>query len=210
MASQGKYTKKVTPVKRVKRHVRRRWSWFTRLSRKKKIIVLATPIVAFLVLTPLFTYLYYAHDISDQERLMNRNNTGIVLTDQNGEVFYRTGRAQHRDLVPLDQIADSTKAALLSSEDKDFYKHGGFSIGSILKALYGNIVSGDATAYGGSTLTQQLAKNTLLSNNQTFLRKYQELAVSVAIEQQYSKDQILDMYLNSAYFGENAFGIEDN
>lgn len=209
MVRQGRYTKRVTPVVRAKRHVRRHWRWFSKLSRKKKILLIATPIVAFLVLTPVLTYVYYAHDISDQERLMNRNNTGIVLMDKNKNAFYTVGRAQHRQLVPLTGIADNMQKALLASEDKDFYKHGGFSFTSILKAVYGNLVTGDSTAYGGSTLTQQLAKNTLLTNNQTFLRKYQELAVSVAIEQQYSKDQILDMYLNSVYFGENAFGIED-
>jgi penicillin-binding protein 1A len=140
---------------------------------------------------------------------MNRNNTGIVLLDKNDEKFYSLGRAEKREIVPLDQIADNTKEALLASEDKDFYNHGGFSFTSIAKALYANVLARDATGYGGSTLTQQLAKNTLLTANQTFLRKYQELAISIAIEQQYSKDEILDMYLNSVYFGENAFGIED-
>jgi 1A family penicillin-binding protein len=209
MARKGKYTKKVTLATHAKRHVRRHWSWFSRLSRKKKIAVIAAPFIAFLVLTPLLTYAYFAHDISDEERLMNRNNTGIVLLDKNGTPFYNVGRAEHRKIVPLKDIATNTQKALLASEDKDFYKHGGFSPGSILRALYGDIISGSATAYGGSTLTQQLAKNTLLTNSQTFLRKYQELAVSIAIEQQYSKDQILDMYLNSVYFGDNAFGIED-
>lgn len=78
----------------------------------------------------------------------------------------------------------------------------------IMRAVFGTITNRPQYG-GGSTLTQQLAKNTLLTADQTFLRKYQELAISIAIEQQYSKDQILDMYLNSAYFGENAFGIED-
>jgi 1A family penicillin-binding protein len=209
MIRQGKYTKKVSLITRVKRQAKRHWRWFRDLSKLKKTAVIATPIIAFLVLTPLLTYIYYAHDISDQERLMNRNNTGLVLTDKSGQVIYSIGRAQHRNLVPLTDISDSMKQALLASEDKDFYKHGGFSFTSILKAIYNNVMSRDATGYGGSTLTQQLAKNTLLSANQTFLRKYQELAVSVAIEQKYSKDQILDMYLNSVYFGENAFGIED-
>jgi 1A family penicillin-binding protein len=209
MYRQGKYTKKVTTVDKVKRRTKRHWLWFTQLSRKKKIAVIAVPILAFLILTPLLTYMYYANDISDQERLMNRNNTGVALLDKNNEVFYSIGRAKPHELTPLDQISDTTKKALLASEDKDFYNHAGFSVISIMKALYSNIASRDATGYGGSTLTQQLAKNTLLTANQTFLRKYQELAISVAIEQQYSKDQILDMYLNSVYFGENAFGIKD-
>ncbi|MDB5167841.1 MAG: putative Peptidoglycan glycosyltransferase [Candidatus Saccharibacteria bacterium] len=209
MQRQGKYTKKVSATERVKRRTKRRWLWFTGLTRKQKIVLIAGPILAFLILVPLITYLYYANDISDQERLMNRNNTGVALLDKNGEVFYSIGRAKPQQLLPLDQISDTTKQALLAAEDKDFYNHSGFSVLSIIKAMYANVAARDATGYGGSTLTQQLAKNTLLTANQTFLRKYQELAISVAIEQQYTKDEILNMYLNSVYFGENAFGIQD-
>ncbi len=209
MIRQGRYTKKVSWPRRAKRQLKRRWKWFAGLSKTKKALLISAPIVAFLIITPVATYAYYANDISNQERLMNRNNTGIVLTDKDGKVFYSIGRAQHRTITPLTQISPTMQHALLASEDKDFYKHGGFSPLSILRALYDNVLSHDLTGYGGSTLTQQLAKNTLLTNNQTVLRKYQELAVSIAIEQKYSKDQILDMYLNSVYYGENAFGIED-
>ena len=184
-----------------------RWVWFKNLSKPKKALVIGTPILAFLILTPIFTYIYYANAISDPDRLMNYNNTGVVLLDKNNQVFYSFGTADRGERLGLDQISDYTEKALISSEDKNFYKHGGFSLFSILGALYANILSGDATGYGGSTLTQQLAKNTLLSSNQTILRKYQELTVSIAIEQKYSKDESLDLYLNSVYYGEGAFGI---
>ena len=184
-----------------------RWRWFKKLSKPKKALLIGTPILAFLILTPLFTYLYYANAISDPDRLMNYNNTGVVLLDKNNQVFYSFGTADRGERLGLNDISDTVKKALISSEDKNFYKHGGFSLISIVGALYANILSGDATGYGGSTLTQQLAKNTLLSSNQTFLRKYQELTVSIAIEQKYSKDDILDLYLNSVYYGEGAFGI---
>lgn len=209
MVRQGKYTKKVSPARKAKRGARRQWRWFKDLSRRKKILLILGPILAFLVLTPIFTYLYYANDISDPERLMNRNNTGIELLDKDGKVFYSTGRAERRVIVPLDKIAPSTKDALIASEDKDFYQHPGFSAVSILGALYANITTGDATGYGGSTLTQQLAKTTLLSSDKTFLRKYKEIAVAVAIERRYSKDEILDMYLNTAFFGGDIFGIDE-
>lgn len=204
MIRQGKYTRKVTKVRQARRTSRRGWRWFRKLSKPKKIFVIAGPLLAFLVLTPLLTYLYYANDISNQERLMNRNNTGIVLTDRNGEAFYTLGRAAHRQLVPLDGMSKNIKDAVIASEDKDFYKHEGFSITGIGRAIFTGGGAG-----GGSTLTQQLAKNTLLTDQKTFLRKYQELFIAVAIEQQYNKDQILEMYLNSVYYGENAFGIED-
>jgi len=184
-----------------------RWIWFKNLSKFKKALVIATPILAFLILTPIITYIYYANAISDPDRLMNYNNTGVVLLDKNGDPFYSFGTADRGERLPLDQISDYAEKALISSEDKNFYEHGGFSIVSIIGALYANILSGDATGYGGSTLTQQLAKNTLLSEKQTLLRKYQELTISLAIEQRYSKDEILDLYLNSVYYGEGAFGI---
>lgn len=204
MIRQGKYTKRVGKVRQAKRSSRRGWRWFRNLSRTKKFFVIAGPLLAFLILTPLFTYVYYANDISNQERLMNRNNTGISLTDLNGKEFYTIGRAAHRQLVPLSEISKTTKDALIAAEDKDFYNHEGFSVTGIARA----VLSGGG-AGGGSTLTQQLAKNTLLTDQQTFLRKYQELFIAVAIEQQYNKDQILEMYLNSVFYGENSFGIED-
>lgn len=209
MARQGKYTKKKTRSTQSTWFLKRRWRWFKGLSRPKKALVLGGPLLAFLIVTPIFTYIYYYNDIANQERLMNRNNTGIVLTDKEDKTFYSIGRAEHRDIVPLDKISDVTEQAVIASEDKDFYDHAGFSIFSIFRSIYSNILAGSATSYGGSTLTQQLAKNTLLSSNKTFLRKYQELTVATAIEQRYSKDEILDMYLNSVYFGNNSFGIED-
>lgn len=184
-----------------------RWRWFKKLSKPKKALVIGLPILAFLILTPIITYIYYANSISDPDRLMNYNNTGVVLLDKDGETFYSFGTAERGERLQLAQISDFTEKALISSEDKNFYKHAGFSPVSIIGALFANLKSGDATGYGGSTLTQQLAKNTLLSNNQTILRKYQELTIALAIEQNYSKDEILDLYLNSVYYGEGAFGI---
>lgn len=200
----GRYTNLAAakPVKRAARKKPGRFTWFRNLSVKKKIAVIAAPILAFLILTPVLTYFIYARDINNQERLMNRNNTGIVLTDKDGKAFYSIGKAAHRNMVPLSEISDDMEHALLASEDKDFYKHGGFSIFSIFRAAFTRVG-------GGSTITQQLAKNTVLSDQRSFLRKYQELFVAIAIEQNYTKDQILEMYLNSVYYGENAFGIEE-
>ncbi len=209
MARQGIYSKKKSRVDRLRWAVKRRWRWFKKLSKPKKALLLGGPVLAILVITPFFTYLFYYNDIADKDRLMNRNNTGIVLKDKNDKVFYSLGSAEHRDNLELDQISDVTEKALISSEDKDFYNHSGFSIIRIAGSMYANVLAGDATAYGGSTLTQQLAKNTLLSTEKSFLRKYQELTIAMAIEQRYSKDEILAMYLNSVYYGNNSFGIEE-
>lgn len=208
MARQGKYTKRPSLLKRLRTTIHRRWIWFKGLTRKQKIALIAGPILAFLILVPILTYTYFANIISDPERLMNNNRTGIVLEDRNGETIYSFGRAEKSDLIGLDQIADQAEKALISTEDKNFYDHSGFSLFSIIGALIANFSAGDPTAYGGSTLTQQLVGSLLFTDSQNYLEKYQELFLSVAIEQRYSKDEILTFYLNSAYFGEGAFGIK--
>lgn len=185
------------------------WSSWKALSWWKKALIIIGPPLIILIIAAGATYAYYANDIADKDRLLNRNNSGIVLTDVHGEVLYSTGRAEERVIVPLKDIPDTVKNALIASEDKDFYDHGGFNLFSIVRALWTNVISGDGKAYGGSTLTQQLAKSTVLSEEKTYLRKFQELAISIAIEQRYSKDEILEMYLNTAYYGEGAFGIEE-
>ena len=198
----GRYTKPVPKTKSFKQSLRRKYIWFKKLPRWKKLLVVFGPIVLALIIIPVVTYLYLVGDIKDQERLMNRNNTGIVFKDIKGEAFYSIGKAETSDLVKLDDISDDLEKALIASEDKDFYEHRGFNILSIGRAAI--------TGYGGgSTISQQLAKNTLLSSDRNLLRKYQELFMSIAIEQNYSKDQILEMYLNSVFYGENSFGIKD-
>lgn len=203
----GKYTKK-NNIRSARFATNKYVLWFKNLKWWQKTALILGPILAILVIIPLITYAYFARDIADKERLMNRNNTGVVLFDKNGEVIYQRGRAKHRDIVPLAEISPHLKQALLASEDKNFYNHSGISLTSMLGALYANITTGGKN-FGGSTLTQQLAKNTLLTNQKSYLRKYQELSVAIAIERTYSKNEILEMYLNSVYYGENAFGIGD-
>lgn len=209
MNRQGRYTKKVNRLQRSKYRVKRRFRWFHELNWKQKTMVIGLPILIFLIVVPVITYLMLARDISDPERLMNRSNTGIELVDMSGETFYSSGTSRALKRLKLNEIAKTTQDALISSEDKDFYKHSGVSLKGLLAALYANVASRDATAYGGSTITQQLVKKKLLSDNKTFFRKYQEVVMAIAVDRQYSKDEILDMYLNSVYFGEGAFGIDE-
>jgi 1A family penicillin-binding protein len=206
MKRQGRYTKRQSSLTRGRAFIKRNWRAFKKMSRRKKILVVATPIVAFLVLTPIITYLVLLRDISDPERLMNRNNTGVQFVDKNDQVFFSTGSNKALKRLKLEEISDYTEKALIASEDKEFYEHEGFSIKGILGAVYNHLTG---AAGGGSTLTQQLVKNTLLSTDQSFLRKYQELFMAIAVEQQYTKDEILDMYLNSVHYGEGAFGIDE-
>lgn len=181
---------------------------FSRLSRKRKLFLLGWSGGSVLVLLTLFTTVYFANTLGSKDRIMNRNKTGVTLVDQNNTEFYTFYNAHSSTYVPLANISPNVKQAALSSEDKDFYKHAGFSPLGIGNALWQNVRPGGLDN-GGSTITQQLVKTALLSEERSYVRKYQELVLSVEIERRYSKDEILEMYLNSVYFGEGAFGIED-
>jgi 1A family penicillin-binding protein len=109
----------------------------------------------------------------------------------------------------LSAISDQLEHAVIANEDHDFYSHGAISFKGIAAAAYADLVNNSATKYGGSTLTQQLVKNKLLTSKKNFFRKYQEISMAVAVEKHYTKQEILDMYLNSVYFGEGSFGVSD-
>lgn len=184
-----------------------KWHRFKEIPLWKKTLIIGGPLIAVTLVVPLAMYLYFSWTMGDMEQLMNRNNTGIVLKDIRGEAFYSTGTAEHRELVPLESIADTVEQAVVASEDRNFYEHSGISFLSTIRAVYGYVLAGGGE-FGGSTLTQQLAKMTMLSTDRGFIRQYQAFSVAIAIEQRYEKDEILMMYLNAAYFGNNSFGIE--
>ena len=108
--------------------------------------------------------------------------------------------------VKLADIPKNMQNALIAIEDHKFYEHDGISTTSILRAILANVSEGEV-AQGGSTLTQQFVKNTFLTHEQTMERKIEEAILSVVLEDKYSKDEILEMYLNTTYFGAGATGI---
>lgn len=112
---------------------------------------------------------------------------------------------QRRLYLPIQAVPDRVKAAFLSAEDKNFYKHPGIDIQSLFRAVINNLQSG--SRQGASTITQQVAKNFLLSKDQTYERKIKEAILSFRIEQAFSKDRILELYLNEIFFGMNAYGV---
>lgn len=116
---------------------------------------------------------------------------------------------QKGSYVTLEEISDSMLTALVATEDKRFYDHNGFDTVGIGRALTRLLINRDTSGGGGSTITQQLAKNAFLTLDQTFQRKFKELFLALEIEKAYEKDQILEMYLNNAYFGNGVWGIED-
>lgn len=175
---------------------------------RRELFLALIAVMGLILFIPVFTYAYFAKDLKSPEGIMNRNNTGVVLFDRNNEIFFKFYEGKYERFVPLSDIPPRMQQALIVAEDKNYYDHPGFSVKSILAAFVANIKKGDI-AYGGSTITQQLVKTTLLASQKSFLRKYQELVLAEEIERKYTKDEILTMYFNSVYFGEGAFGIEE-
>lgn len=128
------------------------------------------------------------------------------ILDRNGNLLYEIYSDQNRTPIKLQEIPPFVRQATIAIEDKDFYKHGGFDIKGILRAVY-NIVF-KKNLQGGSTITQQLVKTTLLTPERTLKRKIREAVLSWATEIIYSKDEILEMYLNHVPYGGTAYGIE--
>lgn len=114
---------------------------------------------------------------------------------------------ENRTIVPISSIPENLKLAIIAIEDAKFYEHKGIDISGIIRAFYKNI-RGQKIIEGGSTITQQLARNLFLSHRRTFARKIKEILISFQMERKYSKDEILELYLNQIYFGEGAYGVE--
>ncbi len=135
--------------------------------------------------------------------------------DQSTKIYDRTGqvllydynRDAKRDIVPLTAISPHTINATLAIEDSSFYEHGGIRITSILRAILVDVLGG-TLSQGGSTITQQVVKNELLTHQKSVIRKINEWMLAIKMEQVYSKDQILETYLNSIPYGGTLYGIE--
>jgi membrane peptidoglycan carboxypeptidase len=124
-----------------------------------------------------------------------------------GSVIARIHLDEDRDVVRLRNIAPVAVDAVLAIEDDRFYQHGALDIPSVFRAVVANLIAGEITQ-GGSTITQQLVKNVLIdAPQQTFARKFQEAALAIRLERRYSKDEILEMYLNEVYLGNGIYGL---
>jgi len=121
-----------------------------------------------------------------------------------GELMAEFAR-ERRLFLPIQAIPDRVKAAFISAEDKNFYSHPGVDVTGLARAVVTNLQTG--SRQGASTITQQVAKNFLLTNDQTYERKVKEAILSFRIEKAYSKDRILELYLNEIFFGQNAYGV---
>ena len=117
-------------------------------------------------------------------------------------------KVDRKQFVSSKDIPDMMKKAIVATEDRRFYDHGALDLVSVTRALVTNYMAGQ-TLEGGSTIAQQTVKNIFLSQDRTLARKIEELALAVRLEKNYTKDEILELYLNTIYFGHGAYGIKD-
>jgi 1A family penicillin-binding protein len=159
-----------------------------------------------LVFVPAFSY-QWLKSLPNPDLLSRRDlEVSTKIYDRNGTLLYEIYADQNRTPMVLSDIPPVVREATISIEDKDFYHHQGFSVTGILRAAKETLL--DHHLQGGSTITQQLIKSALLSPEVTITRKVKEIILAFWAEQMYSKDQILEMYLNQVPYGGTAWGIE--
>lgn len=170
-------------------------------------------IVVFLSLFLLMSiHLTFVAKTSDVKNLQNRLSRPTMIYDNKkqsaGSLYSQKGT-----YVKLNNISSSVPDAVLSTEDRNFYHEHGFSVKGLGRAAFllvkNKVLHRDYISGGGSTLTQQLVKNAFLTQQQTFSRKAREIFIAIEVENQYSKNEILTMYLNNAYFGHGVWGVQD-
>lgn len=162
-----------------------------------------------LILFIIAIFIFFSKD------LPSANSVDAKLIAQSTKIYDRSGQhllydvhgEEKRTIIPFNQIPDNIKYATIALEDQTFYSHHGIDPKSILRSIFKDIIKGGA-AQGGSTITQQFIKKSLLTDEKTITRKIKELILSIELEQKYSKDDILAMYLNQIPYGSSAYGIE--
>jgi membrane peptidoglycan carboxypeptidase len=147
---------------------------------------------------------YAATPIPDANSLTSAQNTIVYYSDGKTEIG-RIG-PQNRSIVPLSRVSLAARTAVLAAENRDFYSDPGVSLSGTARALLANLRGGELQ--GGSTITQQYVKNVYLTQERTYTRKLKEVLISVKVGKERSKNQILEGYLNTIYFGRGAYGIE--
>ncbi|MFT8392305.1 MAG: biosynthetic peptidoglycan transglycosylase, partial [Sporolactobacillus sp.] len=143
------------------------------------------------------------HYVDDQKMVLSRTSTVVDLQGHEISRLY----AENRDPVALNKVPKHVQDAFIATEDVRFYKHSGIDIRGTARALVTDILSRQKEE-GGSTITQQLARNAYLSDQKTWFRKIKEAAIAIDLERRYSKKEILSMYLNQLYFGHGIYGIQ--
>lgn len=163
-------------------------------------------LIGMIVLT-VFAFIIFAKDLPSPNKLTTRDaSLSTKIYDRNNKLLYDIYGDKNRALVKWNELPPYVKQATISIEDKDFYKHQGFSLTGIGRSLINILFF--RNVQGGSTITQQVVKNTLLTPEQTITRKFKEFILAIQVERKYTKDEILQIYLNEVPYGGTAWGIE--
>ena len=171
------------------------------MKKRWKRILLSILLLTLSVLLAIYVY------ASFHELKINDAKKSITIYDTNGNTLYQSNFKKNMEWTSIDDIPEFVQDAFIAVEDKRFYYHAGFDPIRIAKALGSNLSHGGIVE-GGSTITQQYAKNLFLTNEQTINRKIDEFFYAARLEMQYSKQEILEGYLNTLYFGHGVYGIK--
>jgi penicillin-binding protein 1C len=171
------------------------------------VLVAGAALVGFFVLTLALAWM--SRDLPNPNALLDRDVAqSTKIYDRTGEVLlYEIHGDEKRTLVSVEEIPDCMKGATVAIEDKDFYKHHGISWRGLIRAFVSSAIKRQRVK-GTSTLTQQFVKNAILTNERTITRKMKELLLSMQIERKYTKDEILQLYLNEIPYGSTIYGVE--
>jgi len=176
----------------------------------KKIIIICVLILFLIAVGAFGIYFFILKDLPTASSLRNLNAIPFSthIYDRNGKILYEIYRDQNRTPVKLADLKPYIYQASIAIEDKDFYHHQGISLTSgVLRALRELVLR--QSLQGGSTITQQLVKNALLSSERTVQRKVREMILAIDVEKKFSKQEILEMYMNQVPYGGSAYGIEE-
>ncbi|KKS16605.1 MAG: hypothetical protein UU74_C0037G0002 [Candidatus Woesebacteria bacterium GW2011_GWA1_41_7] len=178
------------------------------LSKSRKLVKWAK--IAFFGAIGFFVFLLFilpvlAFNLPSPDKIVRTQGFSTKILDRNGKPLYDIYANQNRTPVEITDMPEYLRQATVAIEDKNFYKHQGFDAIGVLRGFLRIFTRGRAA--GGSTLTQQLVKNVLLTNDRTIVRKIKEFVLAIQIEKKYSKDQILQMYLNEAPYGGTSWGV---
>jgi membrane peptidoglycan carboxypeptidase len=154
----------------------------------------------------IITFAIFSRELPNPNTLLERSTElSTKIYDRNGDPLYEVYGDKNRQLITIDKVSPNVVHATLATEDAEFYIHNGFSLRGMLRAVK-NMIMGESVQ-SGSTITQQVVKNALLSQEQTLTRKIKELILSLQLENRYSKEEILQMYLNETPYGGQNYGI---
>lgn len=181
--------------------------------RRKKLLAYAGKAIVMVGIFGFFVvaaaFIYFSKDIPSPDKIADRSVAqSTQIYDRTGQkLLYEIHGDEKRTMTDLENVSPNAINATIAIEDKKFYSHIGIDPKGILRSIYKDLIRGEK-AQGGSTITQQLVKNSMLSSEKTYTRKIKEIILALETEQKFSKEEILEMYFNQIPYGSNIYGIE--